>query len=242
MAGDDDAPAPRPDRPPELRASDADRERTADRLRHAAGEGRLDVHELDERLDLAYAARTGSELAALTADVVPAGGRATTVPRPSSVPQVRRGDGDAHWILSIMGGATRAGRWRLGRSTTCLNVMGGSELDLSQVELDDETVSLHVVSFWGGAEINVPDGLNVEISEVSIMGANDVELGDGEPNPGGPTLRLNLISLMGGTTVYRGRKRSARQRRRERKELRRAERLGQPGDVGSRPRSGPPAR
>jgi hypothetical protein len=40
-------------RPPELRASDAERERTADQLRYAAGEGRLTVEELDERLNAA---------------------------------------------------------------------------------------------------------------------------------------------------------------------------------------------
>ena len=35
---------------PELRASDADREHTAERLRQAAGEGRLTIEELEERL------------------------------------------------------------------------------------------------------------------------------------------------------------------------------------------------
>ncbi len=55
---------------PELRASDADREHTADLLRHAAGEGRLTMEELDERLDLVYETRTQRELDKLTADVV----------------------------------------------------------------------------------------------------------------------------------------------------------------------------
>ena len=55
---------------PELRASDADREHTADLLRHAAGEGRLTMDELDERLDLVYETRTQRELDKLTADVV----------------------------------------------------------------------------------------------------------------------------------------------------------------------------
>ena len=55
---------------PELRASDADREQTADLLRHAAGEGRLTMDELDERLDLVYETRTQRELDKLTADVV----------------------------------------------------------------------------------------------------------------------------------------------------------------------------
>jgi len=55
--------------PPDLRASDADRERTAQALRRHAADGRLDPSELDERLSVAYAARTGSELDGLTADL-----------------------------------------------------------------------------------------------------------------------------------------------------------------------------
>jgi Domain of unknown function (DUF1707)/Domain of unknown function (DUF4190) len=54
-----------------LRASDADREAAADRLRIAAGEGRLDSDELEERLTAAYAARYCVELTRLTADVTP---------------------------------------------------------------------------------------------------------------------------------------------------------------------------
>ena len=41
--------------PPELRASDADCEAAADRLRIAAQEGRLDAVELDERMSRVYA-------------------------------------------------------------------------------------------------------------------------------------------------------------------------------------------
>ena len=54
---------------PEIRASDAERERVADELRAHAGEGRLDVDELDERLKAAYAARTRADLQVLTADL-----------------------------------------------------------------------------------------------------------------------------------------------------------------------------
>ena len=55
----------------QLRASDADREAAADRLRTAATEGRLDPYELDERLTAAYSARWCSELEQLTVDVTP---------------------------------------------------------------------------------------------------------------------------------------------------------------------------
>jgi hypothetical protein len=54
---------------PTQRASDADREAVAERLRAAAAEGRLDPDELDERLGAAYGARTFGELVPLTDDL-----------------------------------------------------------------------------------------------------------------------------------------------------------------------------
>jgi nitroreductase len=53
----------------ELRASDADRELIAERLRVAAGEGRLSADELEGRLEAAFSARTGVELEPLVADL-----------------------------------------------------------------------------------------------------------------------------------------------------------------------------
>jgi hypothetical protein len=59
-----------------LLASDADRERVTERLRAAAGEGRLTADELEERLERAFGARTQADLEPLTADLPPAAGRA----------------------------------------------------------------------------------------------------------------------------------------------------------------------
>jgi hypothetical protein len=53
----------------QLRASDADRERTVAALRHHAAVGRLSVEELGDRSERAYAAATLSDLAALQADL-----------------------------------------------------------------------------------------------------------------------------------------------------------------------------
>jgi hypothetical protein len=67
-----------------LRASDADREQVAERLRHATTEGRLTADELDQRLDALYASRTYGELDTLVADLpVPSSRRrpANRVPR-----------------------------------------------------------------------------------------------------------------------------------------------------------------
>jgi DUF1707 SHOCT-like domain len=55
--------------PDTARAADADREAVAERLRIAAGDGRIDRDELDERLALAYAATTYRQLETLVADL-----------------------------------------------------------------------------------------------------------------------------------------------------------------------------
>jgi len=194
---------------PELRASDAERERTADQLRHAAGEGRLTVEELDERLNAAYAARTRGELDRLVGDVaVP-----VTTTGDSGLTVKRGGDPGTKHLISIMGGTDRRGWWRVAKQCLSLNIMGGADLDFNDAELADDVVELTVFSLMGGADIYVPEGLNVEVSDVAIMGGNDVALGDPAPTPGGPTLRLRLISIMGGTDVTRGRKRSRKERR-----------------------------
>jgi hypothetical protein len=54
---------------PDHRASDSEREAAADRLRVAAGDGRLDPEELEQRLEEAYAARTVGQLTELTRDL-----------------------------------------------------------------------------------------------------------------------------------------------------------------------------
>jgi|ERR687892_635285 Flp pilus assembly protein TadB len=73
-----------------LRASDADRDAVTERLREAAGEGRLEPDELEQRVDGALRARTYGELARLVADLPRSpntpwrpGGRTRAVARPA---------------------------------------------------------------------------------------------------------------------------------------------------------------
>jgi Domain of unknown function (DUF1707) len=58
-----------PQSDPALRASDADRERVAERLREHVGAGRLSMDELSERLETVFAARTLGELEPPLADL-----------------------------------------------------------------------------------------------------------------------------------------------------------------------------
>ncbi|HZP53676.1 DUF1707 domain-containing protein [Actinocrinis sp.] len=54
---------------PNLRASDADRERIVEQLRQHTADGRLTMDEFEQRMSAAYAAKTYGELAQLTRDL-----------------------------------------------------------------------------------------------------------------------------------------------------------------------------
>lgn len=56
-------------RDPRLRASDADRERVSEVLRHGLADGRLTAEEFHARLDACFAARTFGELDEVIADL-----------------------------------------------------------------------------------------------------------------------------------------------------------------------------
>ncbi len=75
---------------PEQRAGDADREWTAEVLRRAHTEGRLDLDEFDTRLGQAYQARTMGDLAELTRDL-PAAPQPAPAPVPAPVPATAGG-------------------------------------------------------------------------------------------------------------------------------------------------------
>lgn len=188
-------------------------------LGRAASDGRLDVEELEERLQQAYAARTRGELELLLADV----GGAIDIDR-AEVPAprarvVRSAAAGTSWIVSIMGGNERTGRWRVAERCNVVNIMGGSELDLHEAELSDEATQINVYTLMGGCEIRVPDGVEVQVSKFALMGGHEVRLGSEAPPPGAPVIRIRLISVMGGGEVRRGRKPGRRGTRRDDREL-----------------------
>ena len=97
--------------PAQLRISDAERHQVAEILREAAGEGRLDIDELDQRLEATYAARTYADLVPITLDL-PAHPHQRPVPAMAAAasPEVVPGaDKESHF--AILSGLSRKGVW-----------------------------------------------------------------------------------------------------------------------------------
>jgi hypothetical protein len=116
---------------------------------------------------------------------------------------VREGQGGSRWIVSVLGGAARRGRWRMAPKATSVNILGGSTIDLSEVELAAPESELTVFSLLGGADVTVPDGLSVEVSDFGFLGGNDVKVD--RTGTGEPLVHLRVISILGGSTVKRAR-------------------------------------
>jgi hypothetical protein len=178
---------------PELRVSDADREAAVARLRVAGGEGRLTLEELAERVELADAARTRRDLDSLTADL-PAGG-----PSPALPAEPRE---DRRWVVAILGGEHRTGRWRPSRRTNAIAFMGGIEIDLREAELADGAEIL-AIPVMGGVVVTVPEGVSVEMSGFALLGGNSGPDDKVLPLPNAPVVRVRAFSLMGGVSVER---------------------------------------
>jgi len=91
---------------PLVRASDAERDQAAELLRAAFAEGRLTPAELDERLAVAYAAKTRADLSDLTGDLpgaVTAEVMAAGRPLAADLPAVNRGTGaSVHLNLCLL--------------------------------------------------------------------------------------------------------------------------------------------
>jgi hypothetical protein len=93
-------------RPPEQRASDADRDTAVDILCAAAADGRLTMTELDERVGSALTARTLAQLAHLTADLIGLRAAAASL----APPPAPAAPGDRWAVLRSLLGLSAAGR------------------------------------------------------------------------------------------------------------------------------------
>ena len=129
-------------------ASDAERDATVERLRDAAGEGRLTLEEFSDRMEQASTAKTRAELDQLLTDL-PAGHEADGTGTGGSTVAVG-GAGAPSWHVSPIGGLNVSGPWRMGRHLVVISLIGGARLDLSQAELAARDVTLTKVSVIGG--------------------------------------------------------------------------------------------
>jgi len=178
-----------------LRVSDAERDQTLRILGDHASVGRLTLDELEERSSRALAAKTRGELATLTGDLPQEAGQDRPAPALAKKP--------VRWMVAIMSGSHRRGRFRAVGSINSVAIMGGDDIDLREAEIEGGELTINLVAIMGGANIYVPDSVELDVGGFSLMGGN-TEIGADRPaRPGAPVIRLQAWNLMGGATIFR---------------------------------------
>lgn len=184
-----------------IRASDSEREEVVAQLAEHATTGRLTLAELDERMTDAFAATTRGELDRIVADLPSVGGDARSASARVVPPTPDRKA--SRWLVGVMGGSDRHGRWRVADRLNVVAVMGGHTVDLREAELTSQETTIVVVSVMGGSDILVPESVDVSVGGLSIMGGNGEYGVTRSPAPGSPRVRILAYNIMGGSDIWR---------------------------------------
>ncbi|MEV5977953.1 DUF1707 domain-containing protein [Streptomyces sp. NPDC052114] len=187
--------------PPALRASDADRDRTADILREALAEGRLTAEEHAERIDGVYRAKTMADLEPLVRDLPAAHGPAHATgrapepaparPSPGLVPPVADEN-----LVAVLSSSVRKGRWRVSRRTHAYAIFGSVEIDLSEAIFEQRHVVIKAVSIFGSVDIRVPENVSLRGSGSGVLGSFEVNTLD-SPDQDAPVVYVDGLAVLG---------------------------------------------
>ncbi|WP_166133464.1 DUF1707 SHOCT-like domain-containing protein [Nocardioides ochotonae] len=202
---------PQQPRPPQLRISDADRHRLAEFLREAAGEGRLEVDELEERLEATYAAKVYADLVPLVVDLP---GAASVVPTSAApAPVEPHAPASSSYVAlpqpanstAVLSSQTRKGAWVVGASHTAFSLMGSVDLDLREAVFTVREVVINANTVMGAVDIIVNAHTQVIVEGTGLMGAFEQSRDKvaADFGPYSPIVRVRGFALMGAVTVTR---------------------------------------
>jgi hypothetical protein len=188
-----------------LRISDQDRHKVSEVLRQAAGEGRIDLHELDERLEATYAAKTYAELVPITADLPAHHGITPGAPAasPGAVPAAA---GTSYSTsIAVMSENKRQGAWLVPEQHTAFSMMGSVLLDLREATFAAQEVTINAFSIMGDVTVVVNSRTRVVVDGVAVM----AEFGESrsrvaaELTADSPVVHVKGLALMAGVKVKR---------------------------------------
>lgn len=194
-------------RPENLRISDADRHAVSEALRDAAAEGRIDLEELEERLEQTYAAKTYGDLVPITVDLPVAGTPGPPVVRPAHAPRTRPTGLEPTYnsSFSMMGDVTRRGVWLMPETHNVVSIMAGATIDLREAVFAAPEVVINATAIMAGIEVHVNAHTRVVVEGIGIMG-DFSEMRDKVPaelTADSPTVRVKGLALMGAVNVQR---------------------------------------
>jgi hypothetical protein len=167
---------------------DPDRERTAELLQRACGDGRLTLEEFSVRVGAVWAADSAAELAKATSGLAQ--------PPPVGTSQV------VEKITCVFSENKRVGRWRMPRALRLVTVFGETELDLREVQTDADVVDIRGRCVFGSVKVIVPEGVEVELLGSAVFASRKMRLAPVPRVAGTPLVRVDINTYFGEVDVF----------------------------------------
>ncbi len=105
---------------------------------------------------------------------------------------------NARFMLTLLSGRDRKGSWRPGKPQYVATIMGGTQLDLTQVESDD--IQLNLFTLMGGTEVIVPHDADVDVDGFILMGGTMDKIASYQ-GAKRKNIRIRSYGAMGGCEV-----------------------------------------
>ena len=104
-------------------------------------------------------------------------------------------------VFSLFGDIVVSGRWRAADEVRVRTVFGDAKLDLAEAISDDDVLHLRCATTFGDISVQVPDGVEVELTGLSVFGDRRLELAPLPRITGSPLIRLHASTVFGDVRV-----------------------------------------
>jgi hypothetical protein len=161
------------------RPSDGDRERVAELLQQACGEGRLTLEEFSVRVGAVWSAETEAELMLVTEGLAPT--------------PIVGGTRTVEQIVTVFSHSKRRGRWRLRTPRlVTYTVFGSAKIDLRDVATGEDVIEITGWCVFGELKIIVPEGVEVEFTGPVVLSNQETNLAPVPRVPGTPEIVVRV--------------------------------------------------
>jgi hypothetical protein len=158
---------------PVLKPTAERREAAVEKLTQAFASGRIEMEDLEQRLDLVMHARTIDQLDATLAGLeTPHSVSRDSAAAPAPPFRADRPKGSKHTIV-FMSASHRRGRWVPAPLHRVTAVLGAARLDLRDAELADGLTEIRISVLMGSVEVIAPPDVDIEVDGWALMGAVD---------------------------------------------------------------------
>ena len=187
-----------------IRVGHRERDAVAAVLQEAAGDGRLSMAELDDRLEAALQAKTYADLDPLVADLsveLPSHALSSSWPQAQRPPSAGYSREDPLRLDGGMGSEKRGGVWTVPPFMLINQGLGSVKLNCLEATPAAQLIEVEVIGGAGSIVLVLPDGWAVDADRLSkSLGSKSVNA-PREPAPGKPLLVIYGALGMGSFKV-----------------------------------------